>query len=131
MNITIKTIPHYQQAYDTTGDWHLKKNGDIEIFVSHVNDWKSEYLVALHELIEVALCKDRNIKEEDVGGFDLAHPELEDPGLDPRAPYHKEHMVAVEIEQRLAHELGVDWHEHSNRLYALWTPPPGSSPPSR
>ena len=123
MNIIIKTITHDTQNYDTTGDWDIKENGDIEIRVSNVDHWKTQYLVALHEMIEVALCKDRGISQEEVEEFDRGHPELEDPGSDPQAPYYKEHSTAVEIEQRMARELGVDWDEHCDRLYKMWTPP--------
>ena len=123
MDITIKVIPHTEQRYETTGDWVVDPQGNVTIYVSSVENWKSEYLVALHELVEVALCIDRGISQETVDEFDMSHPELEDPGIDQRAPYHKEHMVSVEIEKRLAQELGVNWEEHCLLLESLYRPP--------
>jgi hypothetical protein len=120
--IIIETIPHTEQNYETTGDWHITED-TITIRVSEVNNWKGEFLVGLHELIEVALCLDRNISEEAVTTFDISHPELEDPGIDPQAPYFKEHAVAVRIEQEIAKELNIDWEEHTERLYQMHTPP--------
>jgi len=123
MEVSIKTIPHQTQRYETTGDWIILDNGRIEIYVSDVGSWKSEYLVALHELVEAALCRDRGIDQQVVEDFDRSHPELEDPGLDERAPYHTEHMVAVEVEKRLAEELQVNWEEHCLLLESFYQPP--------
>ncbi len=123
MKITVRTIPHLAQRYDTVGDWLIDPEGNIDIYVSNTDSWKSELLVAVHEIIEAALCKDRGISEAEVTAFDVCHPELEDPGLDKRAPYHLEHLVATDIEHQLANELNVDWEAHNSLLYEQWTPP--------
>jgi hypothetical protein len=123
MRILIESIPHTNQRYETTGDWIIHPNGDITIYVSETGAWKTDYLVALHELIEVALCIDRGISEEEVNTFDISHPELEDPGDDIRAPYYKEHQVAVAIERMAAAELNVNWDKHLQTLYNLYTAP--------
>ena len=36
MNITIKTIAHDKQRYDTVGDWWFDDEGDLQIRVSRV-----------------------------------------------------------------------------------------------
>lgn len=122
MNISIKTIPHIQQRYPTVGDWQWKGD-DLEITVSSMNNWKYESLVALHELIEALLCKDRNISQTSVDAFDKqfedmrAHyPDIvkdEEPGYNKHAPYFKEHIYASDIESDIADELGVDWDEYT------------------
>lgn len=128
MNITIKTIPHNKHRYATCGDWWFDKKGDLQIRVSDMGNWKYEYLVALHELIEVALCKERGIKQEDVDDFDMQfekereegqHDEEAEPGDDRRAPYKKEHFFATNIEFMMIGELGVDNNDYADTIYKL------------
>ena len=42
-----------------------------------------------------------------------------EPGDDPRAPYHSEHVVATSIETRLAGEMEVDWGAYSRAIERL------------
>ena len=65
MNIHIETINHKDQRYDTAGDWFFDLSGDLYIKVSDTTNWKYNALIALHELIEVLLCKDRIITTDD------------------------------------------------------------------
>jgi hypothetical protein len=39
-----------------------------------------------------------------------------EPGDDPRAPYHKQHVFAENIERLLAAELGVDWSAYDKEV---------------
>lgn len=122
MNVTIKTIPHIDQRYDTVGDWWFDDAGDLHLRVSAMGDWRKEALVAFHELAEVLLCKDRGITAETVDAFDMAHAERGDgvePGDDPAAPYRAEHFFATTVERLLAAELGVDWVEYDAAVGAL------------
>ncbi len=125
MNITIRTIPHQDQRYDTTGDWWFLHNGDIEIRVSSVDNWRYEALVAVHELVEILLCKHQGISQERVDAFDMdfekARPEGDnsEPGDDPMAPYYNEHQSATILERQLAKELGINWREYEERLRNL------------
>ena len=133
MNITIKTIPQKEQRYETIGDyWFIRKespptNFNLEIRVSETGNWKYEALVAIHELVEVLLCKDRGISEPDIMAFDKAFeakrkPDDKDsePGDDPAAPYGKEHRFAENIERLVAAELGVNWNTHDADLCKIW-----------
>lgn len=95
--------------YDSLGDYWADKHGFVHIRVVHLPDWRYEFLIAVHELVEEALTRHRGIAEPDIMAFDLAHPDLDDPGMDPAAPYHREHVTATAIEMLLAQELGVDW----------------------
>jgi hypothetical protein len=43
----------------------------------------------------------------------------DEPGDDPRAPYYKEHFFATNIERMIAHEMGIDWNEYSQKVESL------------
>lgn len=125
MNITIETIPHDQQRYPTCGDWTFDEKGDLTIRVSQLSDWRREALVAVHELIEVLLCKQRGITQEQVDKFDKefeanrSEGNEDEPGDDPSAPYRKEHFFATNIEALLSAELGVDFGEYEKEIDSL------------
>jgi hypothetical protein len=79
MDITVNVIPHFEQRYPTTGDWRFYKNwtrgnGDevemLSIAVSEMGDWRYEFLIAVHEIIEAGLCKHAGIDEPTVKRFD-------------------------------------------------------------
>lgn len=115
MNITIKTIPHRNQRLEDVGDWQIKGN-DIAIKISETKNFKYNSLLAIHELVEVILCKDRNISTKEVDMWDI---ENELRGDDPKAPYHKEHKFATKIEKLLAQELGVNWKTYDDKVMSL------------
>lgn len=125
MNITIKTIPHDKQRYPTCGDWWFDKSGDLQLRISDMGNPEYESLVALHELVEVMLCKKRGITAEQVDAFDMAFEKAreegndDEPGDDPKAPYRKEHFFATNIECLMAGELGVDFKEYEAAVNAL------------
>jgi hypothetical protein len=127
MNINIQTIPHKDQRYETPGDWTFEQN-DLNILVSETGDWRYDALIALHELVEVILCKHRGIKQEDVDKFDnkfeaerieKLHRPDDEPGDSPQAPYRREHCTATGIERIMAAELGVDWQTYGDTLSNL------------
>lgn len=119
MNISIKVIPNDQQRYDTVGDWWFDDAGNLKIRVSALSNWKYESLVALHEMIEAFLCKDRGISEEEVTRFDKAFEKKrkkrtdDEPGDDPAAPYRREHLFAENIEFLTMDAFGIAKHEYS------------------
>ena len=125
MKIQIETIPHDKHRYPTCGDWWYAADGTLQIRVSALGNEDYEALVALHELVEVLLCKKRGITTEAVDAFDKAFeaaraPGNEDePGDDPKAPYRKEHFFATNIEALMSAELGVNWQEYEARLNEL------------
>ena len=124
MNVKIETIPHDQHRYPTVGDWYFEGD-DLVIKVSKLSDWRREMLIAIHELAEVLLCKQRGISAESVDAFDKAFeasrsPDNDDePGDEPDAPYVKEHCIATGIERIMAAELGVSWKDYEQELSAL------------
>lgn len=135
MRILIETVPHATQRYDTCGDWQWVESttsslgNHLHIRVSALADWRYEALVAVHELIEALLCRERGITEADVDRFDHswalrgADPFIPESGDDPLAPYYREHQYATAAERALAVELRVYWQLYERALAALaYTP---------
>lgn len=154
MKIVIETIPHEKQRYPTVGDWVCEKEwpaGEmptggkvisqqevLRIKVSDLGDWRKEALIAVHELIEVLICKHDGVSQEAVDKFDFefeekrkvglecspddaetARLETLEPGDDNDAPYRRQHCIATGIERLLAAELDVSWKEYEDAIYQL------------
>lgn len=86
---------------------------------------KYEFLVALHELIEMSLCKFAGISFKSIDNFDKDFEQLRqpgdesEPGDDPKAPYAKQHLLATGVEKIVAAELGVDWKVYEDVVAKL------------
>lgn len=125
MKITIETIPNKNHPYSTCGDWRRDLDGTLRINVSEEIGDKYALLVAIHELVEVALCEERGITTQAVDDFDKAFEaqreegDESEPGDSPAAPYRREHFFATNIERQMAHELGVDWASYEDSINAL------------
>jgi hypothetical protein len=119
MKIVIETIPHTEHRYSTFGDYWRDPDGTLQIRVSEMIDHRDSLLCAIHELVEVLLCEERGIAEPDIMAFDVAHPDAEEPGELPDAPYHKEHVFAEAIERLMALELGRNWQDYCAAVEAL------------
>jgi len=121
MRIVVETIPHKSQRYPTVGDWQVKPDG-LHITVSKMNDQRYEFLIAMHETIEAYLAIHAGVSPEGVDRFDKAYEarrkagDDSEPGDDPRAPYHREHVFATKIERLLAVELGVNWRDYDREV---------------
>lgn len=118
MKIEIESIPQSKQRYATLGDYWRAADGALYIKVQEFADWRYEFLIALHELVEEALTHQRGIQEPDIMAFDTAHLDSDDPGMLPDAPYHKEHVYATGVEMAMAAMLGVDWAEYETACLA-------------
>lgn len=125
MQINIEVIPHNNHRYETVGDYWVDEAGVQQVRVSDMGDKRYEFLVALHELIELTLCEQRGIKEEDISAFDIEFEKNrkpgneEEPGDQPEAPYHKEHVFAECLERLMARELGVNWQKYTDAVMSL------------
>lgn len=98
----------------------------IQFRINEMGNEDYEFLVAEHERIEEHLTRRRGLKEPDIMAFDLmwekereagAHDPSEEPGHDPRAPYHREHVLAENIERMLAHAMGISWPVYENAVF--------------
>lgn len=125
MKITIETIPNDQQRYPTAGDWYYDEKGDLHIRVSMLGDWRMESLVAIHELVEVLLCKHRGITQEQVDRFDIefeknrGDEDNREPGDEPNAPYQREHCLATSVERLLCAEFDLKWDDYAAAIENL------------
>lgn len=98
--------------YVTCGDWETLPDHLKITVAGYGGRADSEFLVALHELIESYLCKSRGIIDAAVTAWDLSHVDAEEPGDIPGAPYYHEHVAATAMERYMALELGIDWDQH-------------------
>jgi hypothetical protein len=112
MRIIVDSIPHEQQRYDTTGDWQFLGD-DLVVRISEdpLDSQRHFYLTAIHEIIEAILCKAQGISEQSVDFFDMAHSFCDDPGRLRDAPYHQQHMFAMEVELTMGHLMKRKSHE--------------------
>lgn len=129
MKIVFETITHSLQRYDTVGDYWQDEYGIWQFRASHMNNWKYELLVFIHELAEWMLVRAAGIPIHEIDDFDLEfearRPEgnMDEPGDDPRAPYHFQHCIATGIERCLAGVLGVSWKIYDEAVMSLeWRP---------
>ena len=125
LKILIETIPHEEQRYATVGDWFIDPDGTIHIRVSDLGDYRKEVAIAIHELIEMMLCRDRGITQDEVDVFDKQFEASrvegndDEPGDDPEAPYVNEHCFATGIERLLIAEFGLSWKEYDDKVNSL------------
>lgn len=109
MNILIQSVHPSLMRYGTFGDWFYEES-DLIIQVSSELSEDEQFLVALHELIEVKLCEKNGITQKQVDDFDFnfkSDDPNEEPGDHPDAPYRKQHRFAMLIEHLAANELGI------------------------
>lgn len=114
--------------YATAGDYE-EINGIVKITVFEQGSEDKNFLVALHELVEQYLCKKRGITNDMIDNFDFKYEEereeddhTSEPGDAPDCPYRNEHRFAMIVEQMMAHEIGVDWHEYDQNI-KVYEPP--------
>ena len=92
-----------------------------------MDNWRYELLVALHELVEVLLCKHSKISQKAVDKFDMMFENereqglhgTEEPGDDPDAPYKVQHCLATGVERIVAALLGVCWRKYEFKINSL------------
>lgn len=125
LKINIETIPHAQHRYVTVGDYWVDEMGVIQVRVSELSDWRREVLIAVHELVELLICKHDGVSNESIDAFDKnfeasRHPNnTDEPGDEPDAPYCEAHCISTGIERLLAARLGVKWKLYEKELNEL------------
>ena len=119
-NISIRVIPHKDQRYDTVGDY--QKLGNVTSITISKSMADYEFLVTLHELIELYLITRKGISIKDIDNFDMQFEEMrlnyphivgdKEPGDDENAPYFFAHKIATEFERKMAEYLNIDWNKY-------------------
>lgn len=114
--IIIEIIPHKSQRYNTIGDWFRKdKRWRIRVSRTKKDIWQYHWLIAVHEFIEMFLCRHRGIPESKIAKFDIIS-DLDDPGASKKAPYYKEHKFATKIERLVAKELKINRKKYEKEI---------------
>ncbi|MDP2946123.1 MAG: hypothetical protein Q8N61_01560 [bacterium] len=117
--ITYKLIvqPLSKMRYPTIGDYYKTKDGWV---IASADSKNSDYnfLILLHEFIELYLTQRRGISEPKIKKFDEWFErekakgnfkgKVIAAGRHLKAPYRREHIFAEKIEKLLAKELGID-----------------------
>ena len=109
MRIIIDIVPKEEVPNGQLGDYY---NGHI--YVADTGVHEANIGIALHELVEMTLAKNRGISEEDITNFDLVYKGDGEPGDDVKSPYRKEHRFAENIERLFVQELRIAWQDYEN-----------------
>ena len=111
------------QRYPTCGDYIYDAEDDtLTIFVSRMDDWKSELAVAIHELFESVCCLGEGVEFKEIDLFDMKFEEsrkpddFSEPGDELNAPYHSQHLGATLVEKEVCHQTGITWFEHEKNV---------------
>jgi hypothetical protein len=120
--ILIKPINAENHRYPTCGDYIYDREDDtLTIFVSRMEDWRSELAVVVHELFEACACLHDDVDFTKIDSFDVnyelerdkgIHPDDAEPGDDKAAPYHRQHVGATFVEKEVCHQLELPWLRH-------------------
>ncbi len=120
--VTIETVPHNQQEYDTVGDW--KPGNPLRIRVSDM-DPRDVALVAVHEIVEAGVSAELGIPEPKISKYDRnfekererkMHGHDAEPGNGPGSPYRAAHRAATKVEKFVAKHLGRDWASYGKAV---------------
>lgn len=128
MNISIKTVPESEMRPEVNGaDWYFDGQGDLQVRVSPLSDWRREALLGIHEAVEAIMCKHNGVSQQAVDAFDLEYDKTHtfdvNAGDDPQAPYVREHCLATAIERILCAELEVNWEQYDRELAETYPGP--------
>lgn len=127
ISIILNTTEMNEMRYKSIDDWfdplEYEDFLQFKTYVADTGNMDYNFLVLMHALVEQYLCHKHKITDKEVTDFDMNHPELDDPGNSEDAPYHKEHMVANDIESMLSVALEVKWEDYEKaieRTLKIW-----------
>lgn len=116
--IIIKLIDPASQRYSECGDWFFDaEDNTVTVFVTRMEDWRSELAVAIHEAMEAVMCIADEVDQTDVDFHDKQfykdhHDDDMQAGDDPKAPYFLQHVAATFVEKETVSQLKLDWKRH-------------------
>jgi hypothetical protein len=130
MDIVIRVIPEVQQRAEVNGaDWFFDADGNLQVRVSPMSDWRYETALALHEVFEACLCKNNGVTQKSVDDFDMAydkaHPDEPDlnAGDEVDAPYATEHNFAIIVDRLFIGACGLKWKVYDSLLAVTYPGP--------
>lgn len=113
-------------------DWFWTHEGNLEVQIAPMSDWRYEMLLAVHELTEAIMCKHNGVSQKQVDEFDKEYDKTHDTdcnaGDDSAAPYKLEHCYATAIERILCGAMGVDWKHYDDELASSYPGPRHKAP---
>ena len=119
MNIVIKSIPQAEHRFTTIGDW-WEEGDSLQVRITEM-DWRYQFAVLFHELIEFSMCKARGITTAECDSFDALFeteyesgkwPKSVEAGFDSRCPYRKGHIWGSRLERIVIFLLGASWNDY-------------------
>jgi hypothetical protein len=128
MNITIKVIPNSEMRQGVDGaDWYFTEQGDLEVRVAPLSDWRYEVLLGLHEAYEAVLCRHDGVTVQQVDEFDQDYDKNHaadlNAGDEHNAPYRTQHCLATAAERIMAGHMGICWKDYDDELSARYPGP--------
>ncbi len=123
-DINIKFIPQSEQRYQTIGDY-WETDSSIEVRITKLSKPVFSMAALIHELWELFRAKEAQIPFALIDVFDMNYDYengkyKEDVGLDPEAPYHKQHMESDALERTCLVIAGEDFIEYDNEVGKLF-----------
>jgi len=122
MKIEARSIAQNEHRYPTLGDY-WEEGDTLQVRTTRFPDWRHDFLILLHEMVEAVLCLHRGIPEPSIKKFDEAFEAagmIGEPGDQVSAPYYEEHQFAQAMEMMMAQELGVNWREYELEQDRVW-----------
>ena len=118
--IRIEFVGQKDQNYDTVGDYG-ETESEIWFKITRFNNPNYSWAILLHELAEKRLKDQDGVTDAEVDAWDLGDgKDLDDPGLDPKACYHKYHMMADALERTFIVMSGEDWIPYEQAIEEMF-----------
>ena len=130
MELQQVTRPFNRMRYRTVGDFVYTPGIErINFIIAEMRNPDFEMLIFIHELVEAYLCWRRGLREEFITEFDKMfeeerklgeHGKNDEPGDDPRSPYHREHKIASKFEKMLCKVMSIKWGRYSKAVDRIY-----------
>lgn len=121
MKIKLQVVDRFPSGFTTLGYWFWTaphNTGQLVIQVMQMSDWRFMFAVWGHEIIEALWCWLFIITTEECDAFDQMYEDgyktgkyqlSQEPGHDPKCPYHTGHMMGVAWEHICIRLLFASW----------------------
>lgn len=121
-------------GYTTVGYWRWDQpnnKGCLHVYVTKMCDWRFELAVWGHEIVEILYCWLFGVTTEKADEFDNYYEAeyeagrispTEEPGCDPKCPYHWGHMMGIVWEHIAIHGTFASWKKYEaecNRVMGI------------
>lgn len=114
-----------EMRYSTVGDYYFKEDGTLKFEIADSGSSFFNKMILIHEMVEQALLEFRGVSNEVIDEFDFKFEldrrtdNVDEPGFDPKAPYHREHALATSVEMMMCALSGVSWKEYEDKIDSI------------